>query len=226
MSNLDRSLDDIIKMNKKSGGGGGAKPRGGGARNSGSGPGPARRLPNRGANRTAPYAPFRGSRGGGVRAMKRSQKLCVVLNKIELFAEVGDLKRYSIHYDRSGRSKGTAEVVFSRRKDAEAAVKRYNNVQLDGKPTMIEIVGTNIATPATLPPPTIGMFGDQNGAPRRIYKDLKPLPDIGIETSSLSADTRADRGWKGFLGYTKSMAWRAVVDVVEAVAAAAVEAAK
>ncbi|KAG5549967.1 hypothetical protein RHGRI_015058 [Rhododendron griersonianum] len=287
MSNLDRSLDDIIKMNKKSGGGGGAKPRGGGARNSGSGPGPARRLPNRGASRTAPYAPFRGSRGGGVRAMERfwygkrqirtklthsrpceeqlgmatggmgradlkstswprprpeprwnlrSQKLCVVLNKIELFAEVGDLKRYSIHYDRSGRSKGTAEVVFSRRKDAEAAVKRYNNVQLDGKPMMIEIVGTNIATPATIPPPTIGMFGDQNGAPRRLCVEPGRLrvvtlaigsgsPIRGDFSSSLSADTRADRGWKGFLGYTKSMAWRAVVDVVEAVAAAA-EAAK
>ncbi|KAL8229024.1 hypothetical protein R6Q57_013924 [Mikania cordata] len=29
------------------------------------------------------------------------------------YAEVGDLKRYSIHYDRSGRSKGTAEIVYS-----------------------------------------------------------------------------------------------------------------
>ncbi|KAI8556381.1 hypothetical protein RHMOL_Rhmol05G0248500 [Rhododendron molle] len=75
MSNPDRSLDDIIKMNKKSGGGGGAKPRGGGARNSGPGPGPARRLHNRGANRTAPYAPFRGSRGGCVRAPWRGTSL-------------------------------------------------------------------------------------------------------------------------------------------------------
>ncbi|CAH2074446.1 unnamed protein product, partial [Thlaspi arvense] len=58
----------------------------------------------------------------------------------ELFSEVGDLKRYGIHYDRSGRSKGTAEVVFSRRGDALAAVKRYNNVQLDGKLMKIEIL--------------------------------------------------------------------------------------
>ncbi|MBA0678671.1 hypothetical protein Gohar_019058, partial [Gossypium harknessii] len=83
----------------------------------------------------------------------------------ELFSEVGDLKRYAIHYDWTGRSKGTAEVVFSRKADAMAAVKRYNNVQLDGKPMKIEIVGTNIATPAA---PTVAnvAFGSSNGAPR------------------------------------------------------------
>ncbi|KAF8396757.1 hypothetical protein HHK36_018388 [Tetracentron sinense] len=84
----------------------------------------------------------------------------------ELFSEVGDLKRYSIHYDRSGRSKGTAELVFSRRADAVAAVKRYNNVQLDGKPMKIEIVGTNIATPVAVSVATNGMFGNPNRAPR------------------------------------------------------------
>ncbi|KAL3695580.1 hypothetical protein R1sor_009656 [Riccia sorocarpa] len=66
----------------------------------------------------------------------------------ELFSEVGDLKRCSIHYDRSGRSKGTAEVVFSRRPDAVAALKRYNNVQLDGKPMKIELIGTNLTAGA------------------------------------------------------------------------------
>lgn len=83
----------------------------------------------------------------------------------ELFSEVGDLKRHTVHYDRSGRSKGTAEVVFSRRGDAEAAVKRYNNVQLDGKPMKIEIVGTNITTPAVAPAAN-GAFGNSNGVPR------------------------------------------------------------
>ncbi|KVD98083.1 hypothetical protein Ccrd_024334, partial [Cynara cardunculus var. scolymus] len=50
MSNLDMSLDDMIKMNKKSRGSENPRSR---ARNSG--PGPSRRLPNRVSNRAAPY---------------------------------------------------------------------------------------------------------------------------------------------------------------------------
>lgn len=184
---LDVSLDDLIKRNKKSGSG---NSRG---RGRGSGPGPARRLPNRGANRAAPYAaaavkapestwqhdmfsnqggafPPQSGRASGI---ETGTKLYIsnldygVSNEDikELFAEVGDLKRYSIHYDRSGRSKGTAEVVFSRRADAVNAVKRYNNVQLDGKPMKIEIVGTNNATPAVTPVFN-GSFGNSNFVPR------------------------------------------------------------
>ncbi|MQL74286.1 hypothetical protein Taro_006649 [Colocasia esculenta] len=170
-SALDRSLEDLIKSNKK--------PGGGNARGSrGSGPGPARRAPNRSANRAAPYSAGKPAKApdstwqhdmysdqaaahpgpGATRAgaIETGTKLYIsnlefgVSNEDikELFSEVGDLKRFAVHYDRSGRSKGTAEVVFSRRADAVAAVKRYNNVQLDGKPMKIDIVGTNIMTPA------------------------------------------------------------------------------
>lgn len=69
---------------------------------------------------------------------------------------------------------GTAEVVFSRRTDAVAAVKRYNNVQLDGKPMKIEIIGTNLSTPASIPQVTNGLLGNPNGVPRR-YILLKNL---------------------------------------------------
>ncbi|KAG7947008.1 hypothetical protein I3843_14G071600 [Carya illinoinensis] len=176
---LDMALEDIIKTSKKSAGGRGRN------RASGPGPGPARHFPNRVANRTAPYAAVKAPETtwqhdlygeenlGRSSAIETGTKLFLsnldygVSNEDlkELFAEVGDLKRYSIHYDRSGRSKGTAEVVFSRRGDAEAAVKRYNNVQLDGKPMKIEIMGRNIATPAA-PPATNGTFGNSNAIPR------------------------------------------------------------
>jgi THO complex subunit 4 len=56
------------------------------------------------------------------------------------------LQFYLKHYQ------GTAEVVFSRKPDAIAAVKRYNNVQLDGKPMKIELIGTNLNSGAAAPP--------------------------------------------------------------------------
>ncbi|XP_008803415.1 THO complex subunit 4A-like isoform X2 [Phoenix dactylifera] len=184
-SSLDMSLDDLIKKNKKSTAGSG----GGRGRGRGSG-GPARRFSDRSGNRLAPYSTTKApdaawqhdmyaNQTGGhsapaarVSAIETGTKLYIsnldyaVSNEDikELFSEVGDLKRYSIHYDRSGRSKGTAEVVFSRRVDALAAVKRYNNVQLDGKPMKIEIVGTNIETPATGPQISTRAFGSINGA--------------------------------------------------------------
>ncbi|CAJ2640717.1 THO complex subunit 4D [Trifolium pratense] len=67
----------------------------------------------------------------------------------ELFSELGELKRYAVHYDKNGNPTGSAEVVYNRRSDAFAALKRYNNVLLDGKPMKIEIVGTNSELPVT-----------------------------------------------------------------------------
>ncbi|KAE9615068.1 hypothetical protein Lal_00048526 [Lupinus albus] len=67
----------------------------------------------------------------------------------ELFSEIGDLKRYAIHYDKNGHPSGSSEVVYTRRSDAFAALKRYNDVLLDGKPMKIEIVGANAELPIT-----------------------------------------------------------------------------
>lgn len=40
----------------------------------------------------------------------------------------------------SGRSEEAAEVIFERREDAIAAVKKYNNLQLDNKPMKIQLI--------------------------------------------------------------------------------------
>nr|XP_034591417.1 THO complex subunit 4B-like isoform X3 [Setaria viridis] len=172
---LDMSLDDLISKNKNKQ----PRPSGRGPTSGGGGPAPTaprRRFNARAA--AAPYhrgttSPFQaqarrpmayaGYGAGRLQAAPMAGVLeeptrlyisnldyAVSNDDIkELFSDVGDIKRYSINYDRSGRSKGTAEVVFSRRSDALAAVKRYNNVQLDGKPMKIEIIGTNIEAPPT-----------------------------------------------------------------------------
>ncbi|KAL6518655.1 hypothetical protein OROGR_019157 [Orobanche gracilis] len=82
----------------------------------------------------------------------------------ELFLEIGELVRYAIHFDKNGRPSGSAEVVFARRSDAFQAFKRYNNVQLDGRPMKIVIVGPNLETPIS----TSVNVGGANGKKRTL----------------------------------------------------------
>lgn len=57
----------------------------------------------------------------------------------ELFSNCGALKSFGVHYDNSGRSLGTAEVIYHRHEDALKAIETYNNVALDGKKMFIEL---------------------------------------------------------------------------------------
>ncbi len=49
-----------------------------------------------------------------------------------MFEDVGALRTARVHYDESGRSLGTAEVIFERRVDAVNAQQKYNTLNLDG----------------------------------------------------------------------------------------------
>lgn len=54
-----------------------------------------------------------------------------------------------------------------RHPDAVAAMKRYNNMQLDGKPMRLELVGVNIVTPVPIPSVHHGIRGNPMVSSRR-----------------------------------------------------------
>ncbi|KAJ4719842.1 THO complex subunit 4A [Melia azedarach] len=94
-----------------------------------------------------------------------------------VFSDVGKLKSYGIHYDRSGRSKGTAEVVYFHHIDALEAIKRFNNALLDGKRLKIELVGVQLVAADPVPPSKNGILEN---------------PNIGFRSAK---DREAAEGW-------------------------------
>jgi len=91
-------------------------------------------------------------RGGRIKAVETGTKVKISNldynvseeNIQDLFETVGAVKKVSIKYDRSGRSEGEGEVVFSRRADAQAALRKFQGTQVDGKAIRLTILGSNL----------------------------------------------------------------------------------
>ncbi|KAL4197472.1 hypothetical protein AMTRI_Chr04g251360 [Amborella trichopoda] len=88
---------------------------------------------------------------------------------------------------------GSAEVVFTKRSNALAAVKRYNNVQLDGKPMKIELIGTNLGMPVSA---RVNVTGGAGRGRRTVVMtpEFGPMPGV----VSGGHGTRWGRGRGGF----------------------------
>lgn len=67
----------------------------------------------------------------GTKILVKNLKFDILEEEVrELFGTVGEVSKAEIVYDRSGRSKGIARVWFSRRSDADKAIKQYDGTIL------------------------------------------------------------------------------------------------
>ena len=76
---------------------------------------------------------------------------------------------------------GSAEVIFTRRSEALAALKRYNNVRLDGKAMKIEVIGADLGL-SSAAAPRISVVPGASGRGQRevvmMYGSSLALPSL------------------------------------------------
>merc|ERR1712216_142301 len=96
----------------------------------------------------------------------------------EIFSTCGKIKKAVVYYDETGTSIGNAMVVFSKSKDAQAAVKKFNGTKVDGKPMRITLIETKTVDDLTRPT-------------RRLVKQQKQQQQRNGAASARQSNSRA-----------------------------------
>jgi len=142
----------------------------------------------RGASQTRGRGGFRGTvaRGGFAAAKTQGGSRKLIITNLEfgvndndikeLFQEFGNMRSSAIHYDSTGRSLGTAHVIFSESASAVKACRQYNGVHLDGRPMKITIDGQNPAAQAVSAAGQRGAFRGTTRGGGRPVKRLSGTP--------------------------------------------------